>query len=1187
MNNTTSNSGFSFLQIDTKNNQQPSSKTMFTPSTSIAHTIRFQTSELLLLNETTQRVVNTVWSLGMDVLKTLFTLMIVLSTVLATQEVYAFKPALGTDKKLTRGEDWCGSPRFLVSRGDSNSFSLRSTEVNATLLGVIADVHIRQVYVNSGRTPAEATYIFPLSTRAAVYGMKMTVGDRIITAKVQTKQQARTTYTNAINEGRSATLLEQIKSNIVQMSVGNIMPKDSIVVDVTYTEAINLSEGVYEFVYPAVVGPRYVSNVNPNEYDDILSSRDIPQEVPGKFTIKTRISAGLAAKAVESPSHEILTKITQLSKESNTLSSVKQSNRNTQTEITLAKPNDPMNRDFVVRYRLSGQDIESGLLLTRTEKENYFMLMVQPPREVEIPSIVPREFIFIVDVSGSMYGFPLNTAKYLMDKLFTTLRPTDKFNIMLFSGGQKVLSPKSLPATQENITSATTFMNSGYGGGGTELLPALQQAFSMEIEKGYARNFVVVTDGYVTIEKQAFDLVRKNLNTANIYAFGIGSNVNRLLIEGLARAGKAEPMIVNNQNTANEMADKFREYIEAPVLTDMRVDYGDLDVYDVDPPAIPSATAKRPVVIFGKWKGNPTGKVTLRGRSAEGEYSFSVNVAGEPIRPEHSALKYLWARNRITYIEDGFISPYGSGISIAEEEKKIADIGLEYNLLTKYTSFVAVDSVISVKKSMSDNKKEVPNLNGDSIYSRGVNLGGQTVVAETVPVSTTYAGISGGNADRNKMAKKGKSPMLGLSIVEDVNGNSSTPSNQITATTQTVPAGTKNLGNSRGTKSNVRDSRSTRSSQTGSAKGVGIEKGNLSNEVAIVADRKKMVDSKVVGVTKTISGNEITAIPESPVPIATTQAGVQHSAGELVIRGSRSTDTQIRVDRQDISDPISNGLGAAPRVGETLPNAPTASQYATQETQVMTGNFSAGYGNTVGGVVSQTISTGEDDVNPLTECKKKPNYYFGFIAGYSSAISGVADMTVNGVTGSIAPRGGGFHSGFTLEYLLGDPKSARSAISFDLMYEGTSGSSSFIAQGVTAFRAQDGLATTTNADYLNELNIRRLLLRPMFRQSLGYTPFGVLVGTTVGINLGSKLISTATLPTEMLWQSNGSRVQTTEQTFSTVSAALSLGLQYELILRRVNIIPHVIFDIPLTGLSNSLPLKQGMLRAGISVRFSL
>lgn len=1184
MKNTMNNIGFTPVQIDPKHNQQLSSNTMYHLPNFIADTIRFQSSEMILLNNTLQHRMQLALSFGIDVIKILVGLMIVCCMMLGTNQAYAQLTIPNKNKQMIRGEDWCGSPRFLVSRGDSNSFSLRSTEVTATLLGVIADVHIRQVYVNSGRTPSEATYIFPLSTRAAVYGMKMTVGHRIITAKVQTKQQARTTYTNAVNEGRTATLLEQIKPNIVQMSVGNILPKDSVVVDVQYTEAIKLSEGVYEFVYPAVVGPRYVNGVSPSEYDNILSSRDIPTEVPGRFTIKTSISAGLAAKSVESPSHEIVTKVTQLSKESATISSVKQSNRNTQTEIALAKPNDPMNRDFVMRYRLSGDDIESGLLLTRTEKENYFMLMVQPPREVEIPSIVPREFIFIIDVSGSMYGFPLNTAKYLMDKLFKTLRPTDKFNIMLFSGGQKVFSPKSLPATSDNIASATTFMNSGYGGGGTELLPALRQALGMEIEKGYARNFVVVTDGYVTVEQEAFDLVRKSLNSANIYAFGIGGNVNRYLIEGLARAGKAEPMIVNNQSTANQMADVFREYIEAPVLTDMTVDYGDLDVYDVDPPAIPSATAKRPVVIFGKWKGKPSGTVTLRGKSAEGEYSFAVNIAGEPIRPEHSALKYLWARNRIMMIEDGFISPYGTSINLPEEEKKIAAIGLEYNLLTKYTSFVAVDSVISVKKSMSDNRKRDNEITSDSVRSRSGRdsdtrtisppSGGQQVREAQVTIATTQAGIGGGNANGNKMAKRKSSTMLGLSIVEDVNGNSSTLSNQITTTTKTVPAKTKTTDNSGG--SPTSGGRKNRGS------GVGV--GNAgANEVVVQAERLKVVDNKVIGVTKTISGNEITATPETPVPVATTQAGVQQNGGQLIIRGSRSTDTQIKIDGNDMSDPIS----ITDTAGGTLNYAPTVSKFATQETKAMTGNFSAQYGNTVGGV-SQAISAEDDNENdPLIEKKAKSSYYFGFVVGYSSVLSGVANMNASGVTGSIAPRGGGFHSGITFEYLLGDPKSSRSSIMFDMMYEGTNGNSSFVAQGISAFRAQDGMATTTTADYLNELNIRRLLLRPMFRYSLGNTPFGILAGTTIGINLGSKLLSTATLPTEMLWQPNGSRVQTTEQTFRNVSVGLSLGLQYEIILRRITVIPHLIYDIPLTGLSSSVPLKQGMLRAGISVRFGL
>ena len=129
-----------------------------------------------------------------------------------------------------------------------------------------------------------------------------------------------------------------------------------------------------------------------------------------------------------------------------------------------------------MKYRLAGNAVETGLLLTQGEKENFFLLMLQPPRRVQLEQIPGREYIFIVDVSGSMYGYPLDISKKLLRDLIGNLRPTDSFNVLLFAGGNSVMSERSLPATKENIAKAITVIENQQGGGGTELLPALKRA---------------------------------------------------------------------------------------------------------------------------------------------------------------------------------------------------------------------------------------------------------------------------------------------------------------------------------------------------------------------------------------------------------------------------------------------------------------------------------------------------------------------------------------------------------------------------------------------------------------------------------------------------------------------------------------------------------------------------------------
>lgn len=216
---------------------------------------------------------------------------------------------------------------------------------------------------------------------------------------------------------------------------------------------------------------------------------------------------------------------------------------------------------------------------------------------------------------------------------------------------------------------------------------------------------MVVTDGYVAIEKEAFRLVRDKRGEANLFAFGIGSSVNRYLIEGLAYAGMGEPFIVTNEKEAVVVGRKFKELIEKPVLTDIKVTYQGFKAYDMEPVSIPDVFAERPIVIYGKYHGEPTGTITLTGRTGNKSYAKTIDVATATMQ-NNEALRYLWARNRIKYMDDyaGYFSgdDYREGYGSPERRKEVTELGLKYNLLTKYTSFIAVDSLIRNKSGNSE-----------------------------------------------------------------------------------------------------------------------------------------------------------------------------------------------------------------------------------------------------------------------------------------------------------------------------------------------------------------------------------------------------------------------------------------------------------------------------------------------------
>src|SRR5215475_7139124 len=597
------------------------------------------------------------------------------------------------------------APYFFV-QGDPNldHLPLKDTHVQIDVSGVIADVKVLQTYRNEGSRPINARYVFPASTRAAVYSMRMWIGDQVIYAKIKEREQAKQEFDKAKQEGKSASLLEQNRPNVFSMSLANVMPGDQVEVELRYTELLAPTDGVYEVVFPTVVGPRYSSQPEPSapQEDKWVKSPYLNQDVKptSSLHISARISAGVPIRDLICTSHQISPQWQSPAVAQLVLDNTAQSQGD---------------RDFILRYRLSGDQIASGLLLYKGADENFFLYMAQPPRRVADAEIPAREYIFVVDVSGSMDGFPLNTAKRLLRDLIGQLRPSDLFNVVLFAGDSAALSAKSLRADQQNISKAIRLIEQQRGGGGTELLAAVKQAMSLPREANVSRSVVLVTDGYISGEKGVFDYIRDNLNQCNVFSFGIGSSVNRYLIEGVAKAGMGEPFVVTQEAEASVVADKFREYIQTPLLTDIQVSARGFDIYDAHPERLPDLFARRPVILYGKWRGPVSGTFELRGKTGQGDYLTRLDVAGVQPEETNRALRYLWARSRIAELSD-----YGSGVADQDRIKDITALGLKYNLLTQYTSFIAVrEKVINDQGPAEDVDQPLPLPEGVSDLAVG------------------------------------------------------------------------------------------------------------------------------------------------------------------------------------------------------------------------------------------------------------------------------------------------------------------------------------------------------------------------------------------------------------------------------------------------------------------------------------
>jgi Ca-activated chloride channel family protein len=559
------------------------------------------------------------------------------------------------------------SPHFQV-HGDHqvDSFPLKSSHSEVSITGPIAQVELSQTYANEGDRTIDATYLFPASTKAAVHGMTMQIGERTINAEIQEKEKARATFEKAKTENKSASLLTQKRPNLFSMEVTKILPGNELTLTLRYSEILVPHSNSYEFVIPTAIGPRYSEGT---KHEDRVSNPFLNEgeKSPTRFSVNLALTSPLPIKALACPSHD-LAGISFTSK----------------TSATLKLPTTHPDRDFILRYRLAGEKIQSGLLTHQGENENTFLFQLAPPSKVTADDIPERDFVFVIDVSGSMKGFPLNLAKDLFKDLAETLRPEDRFKMLLFAGANQLLSPKSLPATSGNIERALAFLEKAHGNGGTRLINALEQALDLPHDRDRSRSLVIITDGFIDAEARVFDLIKEKAEGTNIFPLGVGSSVNRHLIEGLSHFAGHDHFIVSHSSESVKASQRFRKIISTPVLTNIQIEASEgITLSDLLPARQPDLFEGQPLSLVGKWEGNRHGSITMSGTTGDGQkitQTFELNPESK-----QDSLPVLWARAKVRELADFAV------LTDRESAKKeVTALGLKYELLTPFTSFVAV-----------------------------------------------------------------------------------------------------------------------------------------------------------------------------------------------------------------------------------------------------------------------------------------------------------------------------------------------------------------------------------------------------------------------------------------------------------------------------------------------------------------
>jgi Ca-activated chloride channel homolog len=595
-----------------------------------------------------------------------------------------------------------GSGALLVRTGADGELvpaPTLATDVHIQVSGLVARVEVRQRFENPGDTWLEGVYVFPLPDRAAVDGLRLEAGGRVIEGRIRERAAARRSYEKARREGRKASLVEQQRPNLFSTSVAHIGPREVVEVAITYQEDVSYKDGLFGLRFPLAVTPRYVP-----QGATALAALGLPPvagavaepeclepallvgapEPVNPVHLEVELDAGMPLGEIASRSHAV--DVARLPGEA--------------YRVVLEAGAVAADRDFVLEWEPErGSAPQAAIFTEEVGGERYALVVLVPPHGDEARSSrLSRESVFVIDTSGSMAGPSLVEAKRALLHALARLGPADRFNVIAFDSDTRKLFPASEPADAPHVARATEWVEGLGAGGGTEMLPALAAALEERGPKADVRQVVFVTDGSVANEDQLFAYLEARLGRSRLFPVGIGSAPNAHFMRKAARFGRGTYTFVQRLDEVEEAMDALLGQLESPVLSDLELDWGDATV-EAWPARVPDLYRGEPLVVAARLPAG-VGSLRVTGRSDGAPWEAELALSGGL---DHPGVAKLWARRKIEALLDSTIE----GADAEAVRAAVVALGLEHHLVSRYTSLVAVDVTPSAPPGTEAVKRRV------------------------------------------------------------------------------------------------------------------------------------------------------------------------------------------------------------------------------------------------------------------------------------------------------------------------------------------------------------------------------------------------------------------------------------------------------------------------------------------------
>ncbi len=561
-------------------------------------------------------------------------------------------PALA-DGVLVPG-DWT-NPSHVIVAPQRMPFSIKYHHVDVTIDGQLARTHIDQVFTSDYDRDLEGTYIFPIPEGAAVKDFRLWLGNEPVQGEILDADEARRIYEAIVRKRRDPALLEYAGRGMFRARVYPIPAHGEARIELEYTEILSEQNSTVTYIYPLDT-----ERFSAKPIESVRVYIDLHSKVPIR-----NIYSPLPGVSIRRPDDHSAT-------------------------LTYEKSNVKPDRDLVAYYTLSEDDIGLGLVTYKPRDEDgYFMLLAAPKVEVQQHEIEAKDVVFVFDRTGSMAGEKIEQAKGALKYCLRSLNPADRFNVIVFNEQPDRVFQNLVEATRENISKAIEHIDAMDARGGTNIDLALETTFHMLEGEDRPAFVLFLTDGLPTV---GIVDVRKILARTDsiappqvrLFAFGVGYDVNTNLLDKLSLQHRGATQYVRPEEDIEVKVSNLYAMISYPILTDIKIDYGSMGIYDVFPTQLSDVFKGSQIILTGRYRGSGTAKIVLEGKAEGQTQRFELVQSLEEKNRLSDYVPYVWAQRKIGFLLDE-IRLHGSQDELIDE---IVRLSKRFGIVTPYTSYL-------------------------------------------------------------------------------------------------------------------------------------------------------------------------------------------------------------------------------------------------------------------------------------------------------------------------------------------------------------------------------------------------------------------------------------------------------------------------------------------------------------------